>query len=29
MSDDLVRYAVGLEDTDELVADVLAALETF
>jgi cystathionine gamma-synthase len=28
MSDDLVRYAVGLEDTDELVADVLAALET-
>lgn len=27
MSDDLVRYAVGLEDTDELVADVLAALE--
>jgi cystathionine beta-lyase/cystathionine gamma-synthase len=23
-----VRYAVGLEDTDELVADVLAALET-
>jgi cystathionine gamma-synthase len=27
MSDDLVRYAVGLEDTDELVADVLASLE--
>jgi cystathionine gamma-synthase len=27
MSDDLVRYAVGLEDTDELVADVLRALE--
>ena len=28
MSDDLVRYAVGLEDTDELIADVLRALET-
>lgn len=27
MSDDLVRYAVGLEDTDELIADVLRALE--
>jgi cystathionine gamma-synthase len=27
ISDDLVRYAVGLEDTDELVADVLAALD--
>jgi cystathionine gamma-synthase len=26
ISDDLVRYAVGLEDTDELVADVLEAL---
>ena len=23
----LVRYAVGIEDTDELIADVLAALE--
>jgi cystathionine gamma-synthase len=27
ISDDLVRYAVGLEDTDELVADALAALD--
>lgn len=27
MTDDLVRYAVGLEDPDELVADVLRALE--
>jgi cystathionine gamma-synthase len=27
ISDDLVRYAVGLEDTDELVADTLAALD--
>jgi len=27
ISDDLVRYAVGLEDTDELIADVLAALD--
>ena len=27
MTDDLVRYAVGLEDVDELIADVLAALE--
>ena len=27
ITDDLVRYAVGLEDTDELVADVLAALD--
>lgn len=26
--DELVRYAVGLEDTDELVADVLRALHT-
>ncbi len=26
IADELVRYAVGLEDTDELVADVLAAL---
>lgn len=26
ITDDLVRYAVGIEDTDELVADVLAAL---
>lgn len=28
MTDDLVRYAVGLEDPDELIADVLRALET-
>jgi cystathionine gamma-synthase len=28
ISDDLVRYAVGLEDTDEVIADVLRALET-
>ncbi|AKF08117.1 Cystathionine gamma-synthase [Sandaracinus amylolyticus] len=27
ISDDLVRYAVGIEDTDELVADVLRALD--
>jgi cystathionine gamma-synthase len=27
ISDDLVRYAVGLEDADELVSDTLAALE--
>jgi cystathionine gamma-synthase len=27
ITDDLVRYAVGIEDTDELVADVLAALD--
>jgi cystathionine gamma-synthase len=27
ISDDLVRYAVGLEDADELVSDALAALE--
>jgi cystathionine gamma-synthase len=27
ITDDLVRYAVGVEDTDELIADVLAALE--
>jgi cystathionine gamma-synthase len=27
ITDDLVRYAVGLEDTDELIADVLAALD--
>jgi cystathionine gamma-synthase len=27
ISDDLVRYAVGLEDADELVADTLAALD--
>jgi cystathionine gamma-synthase len=27
ITDDLVRYAVGLEDTDELVADTLAALD--
>ncbi len=27
MTDDLVRYAVGLEDADELIADVLRALE--
>jgi cystathionine gamma-synthase len=27
ISDDLVRYAVGLEDQGELIADVLAALE--
>jgi cystathionine gamma-synthase len=27
ISDDLVRYAVGLEDTEELVADTLAALD--
>jgi cystathionine gamma-synthase len=27
ISDDLVRYAVGLEDTDELVSDALAALD--
>jgi cystathionine gamma-synthase len=27
ISDDLVRYAVGLEDTDELIADVRAALD--
>ncbi len=27
MSDDLVRYAVGIEDADDLVADVLRALE--
>jgi cystathionine gamma-synthase len=27
ISDDLVRYAVGLEDPDELVADTLAALD--
>lgn len=27
MRDDLIRYAVGLEDTDELIADVLRALE--
>jgi len=26
MTDDLVRYAVGLEDADELIADVLRAL---
>lgn len=26
ITDDLVRYAVGIEDTDELVADVLQAL---
>ena len=28
ISDDLIRYAVGLEDTDELIADVLRALES-
>ncbi len=28
ITDDLVRYAVGLEDEDELIADVLRALET-
>jgi cystathionine gamma-synthase len=28
ITDDLVRYAVGLEDAGELIADVLAALET-
>jgi len=28
ITDDLVRYAVGLEDTDELIADVLAALDS-
>ncbi|UJR79276.1 trans-sulfuration enzyme family protein [Sandaracinus amylolyticus] len=27
ITDDLVRYAVGIEDTDELVADVLRALD--
>jgi cystathionine gamma-synthase len=27
ITDDLVRYAVGLEDTDELIADVRAALD--
>lgn len=27
ITDDLVRYAVGVEDTDELVADVLRALD--
>jgi cystathionine gamma-synthase len=27
ITDDLVRYAVGLEDTDELIADTLAALD--
>jgi len=27
ITDDLVRYAVGLEDTGELIADALAALE--
>jgi cystathionine gamma-synthase len=27
ISDDLVRYAVGLEDTDELLSDTLAALD--
>ena len=27
ISDDLVRYAVGLEDTDELISDTLAALD--
>ena len=27
ISDDLVRYAVGIEDTDELIADVLRALD--
>jgi cystathionine gamma-synthase len=27
ITDDLVRYAVGLEDTDELIADALAALD--
>lgn len=27
MTDDLIRYAVGLEDPDELIADVLRALE--
>jgi cystathionine gamma-synthase len=27
ISDDLVRYAVGLEDSDELIADVLQALD--
>ena len=25
--DSLIRYAVGLEDTDELIADVLRALD--
>jgi cystathionine gamma-synthase len=28
ISDRLVRYAVGLEDTDELIADVVAALDS-
>jgi cystathionine gamma-synthase len=28
ITDDLVRYAVGIEDTDELIADVLRALDT-
>jgi cystathionine gamma-synthase len=28
ITDDLVRYAVGLEDTEELIADVLAALDS-
>jgi cystathionine gamma-synthase len=27
ISDDLVRYAVGLEDTDELISDTLSALD--
>ena len=28
MTDDLVRYAVGIEDETDLIADVLHALET-
>ena len=27
ITDDLVRFAVGVEDTDEIVADVLRALD--